>query len=232
MKNCWKLHAVVATLALASVIAWAQPPGGSKSESKGGTSGFGHGPRGMGMGMRRFPQMQLGRFVMGVGLLEKNGKNKLSAAQAKKIVGAISPWRKKPGMTASQASALNTKLTAVLTSTQKKELEGMRPSRRGAGAPEGRGEWRRGEGGGEHSGGWGGGPDGHRGTPPTEAQRQQMRARMEKMRKFFATYNPFYPPTKYSQYKEIPERMRQGIKRRFDAQEALLNQLAKKAAKA
>jgi hypothetical protein len=225
----WKLVAV-ASLALLSVsTTWAQPPGRfGGGMGGGGMQGPGMGREGMrGAGMRRFPQMQLGRFLMGVGMLEKSGKNKLSAGQAKKVVNAISPWRNKPTMTASHASELNTKLVALLTAAQKKALQDLRPQhwgdRRGPGQ-QSDGDGRR--------GGWGDrGPAGPHGNPPTEAERKQMRERMEKMRKFMLTFNPFYPPTKYSQYKDMPERMREGMKRRFEAQQTLLSQLAKKAAK-
>jgi len=215
MHKSWKLLLVAGVLsALSFSLVVAQPRDGRGAGGRGG--------RMRGEGMRRYPQMQLGRFLMGVGLLEKNGKNKLSASQAKKIVAAISPWRKKSSMTTSQASALNQKLTAVLTAAQKKELQGLRPQRGGDGRGQRDGE-RRGR-------RRDGGPDGRR-NPPSDAERRQMRDRMEKMRKFLVTYNPFYPPTKYAQFKQLPERMQQGVKRRFAAQEALLSQLAKKAAK-
>jgi hypothetical protein len=229
MQKYLKLSFVaVVCAALSLSVARAQPS----------TEGRSGGMRGE--GARRHPQMQLGRTMTGVGMLEKSGKNKLSAAQAKKIVSTIGPWRSKASMTSSQATNLNNKLLAVLTAAQKKELQELRPrrgdDRLGNGSGRGRsGQGRSGPGkGGAHREGRDGGPRGaqRRGTPPTEAERQQMRARFETMRQFLASYNPFYPPTKYSQFKEMPERMQESVKRRFAAQEALLSQLAKKATKA
>jgi hypothetical protein len=207
----------------------AQPPGG---------------PWGRPGGMRDNPKMRLGRFMRGVGLLEKQGKARLSAAQAKKIVTAISPWRNKSSMSEAQAKQLETRLGSVLTSTQKKELQALRPPRREGGdhRAERNGERdgeRRGDGAGGHRrGGWDGhrgGPDGRGprdGKPPTDAQRKEMRQRMDKMRTFFQTYNPFYPPTKYQTVKGMPGRMQEGLTRRYAAQQTLLVALSKKAAKA
>lgn len=171
-------------------------------------------------GMQRNPQMQVGRLVMGIGLLEKNGQHPLSAKQAKEVVRAVTPWRKKSSMTATQAGQLESKLTALLTGEQKKELQALRPPRRDNARGRSRGRGREGRAGMQ------------RRTPPTAAERQKRRAGMEKLRQILATYNPFYPPTKYSYFKEMPERMQENAKRRFAAQEAVLKALEKKAAKA
>lgn len=218
MKAKWRMNlAVVALGVLLTSVVWAQPPGG---------------PGGM-RGMRDNPKRKLETFVLSVGQLEKTGKAKLSAVQAKKIVTVISPWRKKSAMTDAQASALQTKLSAALTSTQKKEVESLRPrrgerrdgERRGAQRPGG--ERRGGPGGGGPSGP--GGREGRGGSGPNTAQGKEFRQRMEKMRGFFNTYNPFYPAGSYKTVQEMPARMQEGFKRRSNSINAVLTQLSKKA---
>jgi hypothetical protein len=43
------------------------------------------------------------------------------------------------------------------------------------------------------------------------------------------TMNPFYPPTKYSQLKGLPDRMKQGMNRRYTESRATVTALARKA---
>jgi hypothetical protein len=169
-----------------------------------------------GGGMRNNPKMRLGRLVMGIGILERNKTNALTASQAKKVVAAISPWRSKASMSEEQAKGVYIKVNSVLSTKQKNELDKEAAKNR------------RHDGAGDRPGGWGGG----NGQRPSEEQIKEMRKRMEKMKGFFKTYNPFYPPTKYKQFNELPDRMQSGYKRRFAAQSALISQLAKKAAKA
>lgn len=216
MKAKWTMRLVAMALGILMVSsAWAQPPGGMR-------------------GMRDNPKRHLERFIMGVGLLEKNGKAKLTSSQAKKIVTLVSPWRSKSSMSESQAKDLDKKLEAVLTSAQKNELKSLRPRRRDGerrGSPDGerRGGGRRGGPDGEW-GGRGPGRDGKGpgGKAPTESERKEFKQRMEKMQSFYKTYNPFYPPTNYQTVKSMPPRMQESFKRRYAATSALLTQLSRK----
>ena len=168
-----------------------------------------------GGGMRNSPKMRLGRLVMGIGLLERNKTNALTPAQAKRVVAAIAPWRSRATMSDEQAKGVFIKVNTALTTKQKNELDKEAAKFRHHGGGSDR------QGGGMNNG-----------QRPSDTQMQDMRKRMEKMRGFFQTYNPFYPPAKYKQLNDMPDRMQSGFKRRFAAQSALLSQLAKKAAKA
>jgi len=168
-------------------------------------------------GMRNNPKSRLSSLIRNIGELEKARKTPLSKDQAKKIVAGVTPWQKKPRMTETEAKGLYMKLNAVLTTKQKNELDKMAAQNRRFG-------------GGSGSGGRsGGGRGGSGGTPPTPAQMAEMRQRMQKMQSFFKTYNPFYPPGKYKEVSQAPDRMKQGFTRRYASQQALLAQLAKKA---
>ena len=41
--------------------------------------------------------------------------------------------------------------------------------------------------------------------------------------------NPFYPPTEYKELKNVPERMKQGMNRRYAESRATLTALSRKA---
>jgi hypothetical protein len=239
MKKTLLLMSLV--LGMAPSMLWAQMPG----RPLGGPGG----PRGA---MRNNPKMRLGRLIRGIGELEKGKKAALTKAQAKKIVAVVTPWKKKPKMTESEAQSLYTKVSAILTAKQKEELASSAPDRglggpdgrRGPGGPGGRGP--RGFGGpGGPRGGFGGpggrgpdgfggpgGPGGRRGPgggpgvfgggPPDPQQ-------MQKMQSFMKTYNPFYSPGSYKELKGLPDRMQEGYKRRYQEQQTLLTALARKA---
>jgi hypothetical protein len=178
-------------------------------------------------GRRNDPKFRLSGLMRGIGELEKGKKAALTKDQAKKVVAAVKPWQSKPKMSESEAKSLYMKLNAVLTTRQKNELDKMSAQNRRFGGGGDRG----GSGGGSRMGGGpgGGGPGGPGGSPPSAAQMQQMRQRMQKLQGFFKTYNPFYPPTKYKELSNMPDRMQQGQKRRYQEQQALIAQLAKKA---
>ena len=171
----------------------------------------GGGPR------QRTMKMRLGGLIRGIGELEKAKKAPLTKDQAKKIVTAINPWKARPKMTEDEAKALFIKVNGTLTTKQKNELDKMAALRRRL-----RGN---GEGGGRPGGG---GPGGAGGPGGGNFNPQQMRQARERMRGFFKTYNPFYPPTKYAEFKTVPERMQDRQKRSYQATLTLLGQLSKK----
>jgi hypothetical protein len=184
---------------------------------------------GMGRMMRNNPKMRLSVLMRGIGSLERERKTPVSASQARVIVTAVRPWISKPTMSEAQANSLYTRINGVLTSQQKAALQNARGNgrdgnrrgdddRRGAGqrngGPGGRDGGRRNAGGRSNSGGER--PGGNR-------------PNMQQMQGFFRTYNPFYPPSKYKQLNTLPERMREGMNRRYKTQQTVLNSLAKKA---
>lgn len=177
----------------------------------GGAGGGGGGRAG---GMRNSPKGRLSRLVSGITGLEKEKKAPLTGAQAKRIATAIKPWRTRKTMSDDQAKGLYMSVNGVLTSKQKNELDRSAAKNRrfGGERPEGRR-------------GGAGGPGG--GTRSPE-QMKQMRAQMEKMRGMRKTMNPFFPPTGYAELKGAPDRMRQGMMRRYQAQNAALSAIAKK----
>lgn len=199
MKMKWTLRWSLMALAVLLVSAvWAQPPGRPG-------------------GMRDNPKRDVSRFIAGVGHLEKSGKAKLSTTQARKILDIVSPWRRRSTMNEAQAKDLNKKLRAVLTSTQAKELQNWRPSRRNGQ----RGERRGGQGRGEGNRGEGRG--GNRGPGG------DWRKEMGKAEAYFKTSNPLASPSANPSYKQLPSQMQEGVKRRYEATNAVLAALAKKA---
>src|SRR5690606_20765160 len=121
----------------------------------------------------------------------------------KKVVDLVSPWRSKREMNEAQAKDLARKLQAVLTSTQKKELESLRPTRRPEGERRGGDENRRGgeRRGGERRSGERRDGEWRRGDRPpgagqgNAASNKEFQQRMAKMQAFYKVYNPFYAPT-------------------------------------
>jgi hypothetical protein len=202
-------------------VSWAQDsprsgPGGGWSQGREGGPGRG------GRGMRRGAKMRLPRQIESMS--ELKGAQQLSKAQAKRLVLLVRPWQSRPSMTETQAQSLSKQIAAVLTPAQKAELQKMRRDRGGRGGWGGREGGReggpRGEaqpGGGRPGGGrpGGGRPGGGRpGGPGGGRPRGNMRETMQKMEGFFQTFNPFYAPSKYSQLRLVPERMRKGWTRR------------------
>jgi hypothetical protein len=121
-------------------------------------------------------------------------------------------------MTDNEAKALYMKLNGVLTTKQRNELDKEAAKDRRFG----------GRSGGRSGGGGQGGPGGAGGAGGAPNM-QQMRQAMQKLQGFVKIYNPLYPPTKYKEFNSMPEQMQSGFKRRYQAQQALLTQLAKKA---
>jgi hypothetical protein len=200
------LFAAMAVTVAAPLAAHEQPGG-----MGGPGGGFGGGGQ-RGNQMRNSPKGRLSRLIGGIAMLEKEKKAPLNAAQAKRIVTAIKPWRTRKTMSDDQAKSLYMSVNNVLTSKQKNELDRVAAKGRrfGGERPEGQ----------RGMGGPGGAPDPQR--------MQQMRAMMEKMRSIRKTMNPFYPPTGYAELKSAPERMREGMTRRYQRQNAVLAALAKK----
>lgn len=106
--------------------------------------------------------------------MEKQKKAPLSKVQAQKILGIVTPLRKKPKLTSDEAKQNVKKMQAVLTAKQLQTLSLMKPP-----------SFRQGRGGsGSKSGGSGNGNRGGGSFDP-----QQMRQRMQQR---FKDYNPFY----------------------------------------
>ena len=186
------------------------------------------GPGGPGGG-RNSPKRKLGGLVRNIGELEKSKTGALTKPQAKTVVGLINPWKVKPKMTDDDAKALFIKVNAALTAKQKAELDKAAAMERHFGPGD------RGSGGGPGGGGPGGpgGPGGAGGGPgggaPDAARMKEFQAMREKMGGFFKMYNPFYPPTKYKEFKDLPERMQKSFTDRYTKRIDVLNKLAKKA---
>ena len=180
-----------------------------------GPGGGGGGMRG---GNRNSPKRRLSGLWRNIGELEKS-RSPLTKAQAKRVVGLVRPWTTKPKMTDDQAKALFMSMNSVLTTQQKNELDKMGAMRR-------RTERGDREGG---PGGQRGGPGGAGGGGFDPARMQQMRAQMQKLQGFMKTMNPFYPPTKYSELKSLPDRMKDGWTRRYKTTQTMLTALSRKA---
>lgn len=190
-------------VAWASLMAWAQAqePGG------GGRAGF-----------RRTAKMTLSFQIRGLGELEKGNKAPLTKAQAKQVVALVKPWETKPKMGEEDAKGLNKKINGVLTIKQKNELDRI--------AAQARRSWGSQRGG--QTGGGGGAP-GSKAGAPTPEQMEKWQQTRKKMESFFKDYNPFYPPTKYKELKELPAEMREGFTKRYNARKEILAKLEKKA---
>lgn len=256
------LYVVGVLTALVSSTVLAQPKGRPQGRPPGGPGGRPRwpggpppgGPRGPGGRMRNNPKMRLGGFIHDIGELERDKHNALSRDQAKKVLAALSPWRKKPKMTEAEAQSLLTKISGVLNAKQKAVLQKLAQNRRfgpppggpGGPPPDGRPRGgpppdgpggRRGPRGQNGRPGQGGPPPGGPGGPggPPSGPRpggpggRPSPQQMQKMQAFFKTFNPLYPPGSYKELKDMPPRMRDGFKRRYQEQEALLNALTRKA---
>ena len=192
--------------------------------------GFGGGGGGgRGGGMSRSPKGRLSGLLRGLEDLEKGKTKALTKAQAKTIVGVVNAWKGKPKMSDSEAKTVYGKLNGTLTSTQKNELDKIAAkNRRGFGGDRGSGGagGRGGGFGGPGGGGPGGaGAGGGNGAPNP----QQMAAMRKRMEGFFKTYNPFYPPTKYAEFKSMPDRMQVRFSKGYQARMSLVSKLAAKA---
>jgi hypothetical protein len=184
--------------------------------------GFGGG--GPGGGMSNSPKRRLTGLLRGIDELEKNKTKALNKAQAKTFIGVITPWKAKPKMSDDEAKAVYTKLNGTLTTSQKNELDKIAAkNRRGFGSGPG-GAGGQGGGQGRPGGGPGGGGPGGAGGNGSD-----FRAQMQKMQGFMKTYNPFYPITKYSEFKTMPDRMKDRMTKSYQSRIALLAKLAAKA---
>ena len=183
--------------------------------------GFGGG--GGGSSQRNSPKGRLSSVIRGIGELEKAKKAPLTKDQAKKIVAAINPWKAKPKMTEDEAKSLYGKINTTLTTKQKNELDKMAAQNRRFSSGD------RGERGGGGAGGQGGGPGGGGGTPPSPEEMKKFQQMRQKMQGFMKTSNPFYPPQNYKELKDMPERMRESMARRYQSRMDMLKKLAAKA---
>lgn len=212
LKTCVKpllIAAMAVTMAASPFAANAQMGGGM-----GGPGGGGGGGMRMGGGMRNSPKGRLGRLIRGIGNLEEDKKAPLTAGQAKTIATSIKPWRTKKVMTDDQAKGLYMGINNVLTPKQKNEMDKNSAKNRRFG--------------GERPGGGGGQGGGMGGNAPDPKKMAEMRAQMQKMRGLMKTMNPFYPPMGYPEIKTAPDRMREGMMKRYQRQSATLAAIAKK----
>jgi hypothetical protein len=210
VKTCVKpllLAAMAATLAASPFAANAQMGGGMGGPGGGGGMGGG-------MRMRNSPKGRLGRLVRGIGMLEQEKKAPLTVPQARTIANSIKPWRTKKVMTDDQAKGLYMSINNTLTAKQKNEMDKDSAKNRRFGGER--------PGGGRGMGGPGGG------NAPDPKRFAEMRAQMEKMRGLMKTMNPFYPPLGYPEIKTAPDRMREGMVKRYQRQNATLAAIAKK----
>jgi len=187
--------------------------------------GMGGGGGGGGAAMRNSAKSRLSRVMRGIGALEQGKKMALNKAQAKQVVAIITPWQRKPHMSEAEAKTVYMKINKVLTTKQKNELDKIAAKNRRFGGERNSGNGDRPRGG----GGWGGMGGIGGGGAPDAAQMKQMRARMAAMRGFTQTMNPFYPPSKYAELQKAPERMREGMTRRYASQQKMIAQLRAKA---
>jgi len=172
---------------------------------------------------RSHPKMQLNRLWRGIGRLESSS-SALTKQQAQRIVALVRPWSSRPQMSDGQAQSLHNQISAVLTTSQKSALQKMAQDRRqNAGSKQGAG--REGANRGPNAGGTGrrAGARGKRQGAGVDRQR------MQQMRGFLQNVNPFYAPTGYKEFKYMPERMQQGLVRRYQHARTILVTLSKKA---
>lgn len=234
--GCTSLLAVLLLSSASSVLAQGRdfdgpPPGGPAFGGRPG-GGLGGPGRMRGMGGKR----NVSRLWRGIGRLEKSS-TPLSKAQAKRVVAVVLPLSKRSQMSNAEADKVEAQLIAILTPAQKNTLQkgrgrrggGDRPGGpggrdgRGPGGPEGRGDGpdggRRGGRGGGNVGGVGG---------PGRPGGGMSGPRMQQMRAFMENFNPFYAPTGYSQWKQLPERMQERMTDRYKDDRAILEALSKK----
>ena len=143
----------------------------------------------------------------------------LSKAQSAKVVALVLPVSKKPALNDAAAKTLADKIDAVLTPAQRAAIDKDRP--RGDG-PRGDGPPRDGEGRGPRRGPDGEGP---RGDGPPRMNREDF----EKVRPFMDALNPFYPPTGYAGFKQLPADFAKDVVKRYGERRALLEKLSKRA---
>lgn len=188
------------------------------------------GPRGderdFGRGPRDNGRMSLQRAWRGVGTL--SGAEALSTAQAKRMVALVLPWSKRPTLSQSDAQKLSAQITAVLSDAQKRRLSAPRGGM-------GHGPER----GGDFGGGGFGGGDFGRGPRRDDVRGEGRRAGFGgpardafgsgSGRAFLTTFNPFYAPTGYAAWKQLPTEQQQLLSRRYRENRATLEALSRRA---
>ena len=183
---------LVSTLGIIVPVAlWTRPPEGYRLPMRVGFTDSGTMPRPI--------KLQLSFLLRGIGEMEGSKDDALDAAQTRRILALVAPWRTRARMSDEEAHALHEKLNGVLNERQKRWLEKV-----AAGMPSG----------GPPGGSGGGFSDGQ--------QRLAMQA-------FRQAYNPFHPPTALPEFKSLPERARERYKERYAERQKLLEQLARKA---
>lgn len=191
------------TLAVAGLVASMMLPTLASAQGGPGGGGFGGGQRSM--------KGRLTGLIRGLGDLERGTKAPLNKDQARKVLGFVHPWLNKPVMNDDQAKGLYMHINSALTTRQKNELDIAAAANR-----------KRMEGGGGMGGRQGGGGGGANG----QFDPQTFRAQMQKMQGFFKTYNPLYPPTGYSNFKQLPDRMQERFSKGYEKRQQLLAKLA------
>lgn len=192
------------TLVVAGLVVSMMLP--TLAQAQGGPGGGGPG------GGQRSMKGRLTGLIRGLGDLEHGTKAPLNKDQTRKVLGLVRPWLNKPQMNEDQAKGLYMHINAVLNTRQKNELDIASAANRK------RMEGSGGMGGGRQGGG--GGAGGGQFDPQT------FRAQMQKMQGFFKTYNPLYPPTSYSNFKQLPERMQDRFTKGYEKRQQLLAKLA------
>jgi hypothetical protein len=182
-----KVKRVIIGLAATLVItgaAFAQgPPGGMPPEFQKMMGEF--------QKMRNSPKGKLGTTLRALGEFNGDPKTKLTKPQATKILGLLTPWKPKTGMSQDEAAALNKQITGTFTLAQIKKQATM-------GAQGGMGG-----GGGRPGGGMGGGRPGGGMGGPGGGGMPDPKKMMEGLKKSQAA-NPINPMS----YPESPWRQR------------------------
>lgn len=137
--------------------------------------------------------------------LQLNGKERLSAPQARKMDKCISFWRKKPHMSHDEARRLYVRLNSMLLPRQRAEFA-MR-FKRVWHAPfvdvSDKGVW-----------------TAYKGNPANPEQVKVIMEKLNQITVFIATLNPLIPPDSYQEIKEIAPPKQAKIRRNY--QECLL----------
>ena len=202
-------------------------PGGPNGGPRNGRGPDGRG----GDGPRRGPRakMELNRTWRDIADLEGT-KLALSKAQSARVVALMVPVSGKSALSDADAKTLADKINAVLTPAQRAAIDKDHPrgprgnGPRGGPRPDGQFDHR---------------PD-HRpdGPPPRDGEGRGPRGdgppRMnredfEKVRPFMDALNPFYPPTGYAGFKQLPADFAKDVAKRYGERRTLLETLSKRA---
>ena len=202
-----------------------------------GTSGptFG-GPGGHRGGFRHNDKRQLTGLIRDIAQVDTSGQHVLNGKQARAIIHTLDPWSRQPVLQDAQATALIGDLRNFLTASEKLDIAQIDANRPRGGGGFGGGGDRGGQGGPGGPGGGGGqgggaggfdrpgdplapagggasGGDDHHGGPGGPGGPGG--ADFQAFREFAMSTNPLYPPQKYPKFASLPERMQDGMARRY-----------------